>query len=161
MLSAETASGKYPVSALKMMDRIISYTESIREGESSYIRGNAFAEAAADAACRAAEDVKAMALVTFTQSGFTARLVSKFRPRVPIIAFTPDEKIRRRLCLYWGVSPKIMKLPKTTDEMIENVEKSLLDERIVNKGDRIVITSSSPLSTQGKTNFMKLHRIGE
>ena len=161
MLSAETASGKYPVSALKMMDRIISYTESIREGESSYIRGNAFAEAAADAACRAAEDVKARVLVTFTQSGFTAGLVSKFRPRVPIIAFTPDEKMGRRLCLYWGVTPKIMKLPKTTDEMIENVEKSLLDERIVNKGDRIVITSSSPLSTQGKTNFMKLHRIGE
>ncbi len=161
MLSAETATGKYPVAAVKMMDRIIRYTESIKEGESSYIRGNTFAEATADAACRAAEDVKAKAVVAFTQSGFTARLLSKFKPKVPIIALTPDEKIKNRVCLYWGVTPKIMKLPATTDEMVTGIEKSLLAERIVKKGDSIIITSSSPLSTQGKTNFLKLHRIGE
>jgi pyruvate kinase len=161
MLSAETATGKYPVEAVRMMDRIIGHTERMKETESSYIRGDIFAEATADAACRAAEDINAKALVAFTQSGFTARLLSKFRPKVPIIALTPDERIKNRVCLYWGVTPKIMKLPKTTDEMIENVEESLLKERIVKKGDRIVITSSSPLSTKGKTNFMKLHRIGE
>ncbi len=161
MLSAETATGKYPVEAVRMMDRIIRHTERMKETESSYIRGDIFAEATADAACRAAEDINAKALVAFTQSGFTARLLSKFRPKVPIIALTPDERIKNRVCLYWGVTPKIMKLPKTTDEMIENVEASLLKERIVKKGDRIVITSSSPLSTKGKTNFMKLHRIGE
>ncbi len=161
MLSAETATGKYPVDAVKMMDRIISYTEFVKKGESSYIRENAFAEATADAACRAAENIKAKTIVAFTQSGFTARLVSKFRPGVPIIAFTPDEKIRNRVCLYWGVTPKIMKLPATTDEMISEVERLLVEERIVKKGDSIVITSSSPLSAQGKTNFMKLHRIGE
>ena len=161
MLSAETATGKYPVEAVRMMDRIIGHTERMKDTESSYIRGDIFAEATADAACRAAEDINAKALVAFTQSGFTARLLSKFRPKVPIIALTPDERIKNRVCLYWGVTPKIMKLPKTTDEMIENVEESLLKERIVKKGDRIVITSSSPLSTKGKTNFMKLHRIGE
>ncbi len=80
---------------------------------------------------------------------------------VPIIAFTPDEKIRNRACLYWGVTAKIMQLPATTDEMVSGVERSLVKEGIVKKGDSIVITSSSPLSTQGKTNFMKLHRIGE
>jgi len=161
MLSAETASGKYPVDAVKMMDRIIRYTESIKYAESSYIRGNTFAEATADAACRAAQDMNTKVLVAFTQSGFTARLLSKFRPMVPIIAFTPDEKIKTRVCLYWGVTPKIMKLPSTTDEMITEVERSLVEERIVKKGDSIVITSSSPLSTLGKTNFMKLHKIGE
>ncbi len=161
MLSAETATGKYPVDSIKMMDRIIRYTELIKEGEPSYIRGNTFAEATADAACGAATDVKAKAIVAFTQSGFTARLVSKFRPRVPIIAYTPDKKIKNRMCLYWGVTPKIMRLLATTDEMIIAVEKSLIKERIVKKGDRIVIISSSPLSTLGKTNFMKLHRIGE
>jgi pyruvate kinase len=161
MLSAETAIGNYPVDAVKMMDRIIRYTESIKNAESSYVRGTTFADAVADAACRAADDINTKVLVAFTQSGFTARLLSKFRPRVPIIAYTPDEKVKNRVCLYWGVTPKIMKLPKTTDEMIANVEKSLLNERIVKKGDRIVITSSSPLSTKGKTNFMKLHRIGE
>ncbi len=161
MLSAETATGKYPVDAIKMMDRIIKHTELIKEGEPSYIRGNTFAEATADAACGAAEDVKAKAIVAFTRSGSTARLVSKFRPGIPIIAYTPDKKIKKRMCLYWGVTPKIMRLLATTDEMIIEVEKSLVKERIVKKGDRIVIISSSPLSTLGKTNFMKLHRIGE
>jgi pyruvate kinase len=161
MLSAETASGKYPVEALKMMDRIIMHTEHVAAGESSYSRGKTFAEATADAACRAAEDMNAKVLVAFTQSGFTAVLLSKFRPGVPIIAFTPDEKIRNRACLYWGVTAKIMKLPATTDEMVSEVERSLVKEGIVRKGDSIVITSSSPLSAQGKTNFMKLHRIGD
>jgi pyruvate kinase len=161
MLSAETATGKYPVEAVRVMDRIISYTERMKETKSSYIRGDIFAEATAGAACRAAEDINAKALVAFTQSGFTARLLSKFRPKVPIIALTPDERIKNRVCLYWGVTPKIMKLPATTDEMVTGIEKSLLEEHVVKKGDSIVITSSSPLSTMGKTNFMKLHRIGE
>jgi pyruvate kinase len=161
MLSAETASGRYPVEALKMMDKIVRHTEYMKAGASSYVRGNTFAEATADAACRAAEDIDAKVLVGFTQSGFTARLLSKFRPSVPVIACTPDEKIQRRVCLCWGVTSKIMKLPATTDEMIAGVEKALLTERVVKKGDSIVITSSSPLSTQGKTNFMKLHRVGE
>ncbi|OHE60595.1 MAG: pyruvate kinase [Thermodesulfovibrio sp. RBG_19FT_COMBO_42_12] len=161
MLSAETAIGRYPVDAIKMMDKIIKHTELIKEGEPSYIRGNTFAEATADAACGAAEDVKAKVIVAFTRSGSTARLVSKFRPGIPIIAYTPDKKIKNRMCFYWGVTPKIMRLLATTDEMIIEVEKSLVKERIVKKGDRIVIISSSPLSTLGKTNFMKLHRIGE
>lgn len=161
MLSAETATGIYPVGAFRMMDRIIRHTESIEAGGSKYVSGNTFAEATADAACRAAEDMRAKVLVAFTQSGFTARLLSKIRPKVPIIAFTPDEEIRNRVCLYWGITPKIMKLPATTDEMISEVERLLVKEQIVKRGDGIVITSSSPLSTQGKTNFMKLHRIGE
>jgi len=161
MLSAETASGKYPVYALKMMDRINRYTEYMKAGESSYMGGNIFSEATADAACRAAEDINAKVLVAFTQSGFTAGLLSKFRPGVPIIACTPDERIRNRVSLYWGVTAKIMKLPSTTDEMVSEVERLLIAEHIVKAGDSIVITSSSPLSTQGKTNFMKLHRIGE
>ena len=161
MLSSETATGRYPVETLRMMDRIIRHTESQEGHESFYVRGGSFAEAAADAACRAAEDINAKALIAFTQSGFTARLLSKFRPRVPIIAFTPDEKIENRGSLYWGVTPKIMKLPKTTDEMIREIERVLLRERLVKKGDGIVITSSSPLSVRGKTNFLKLHRIGQ
>jgi pyruvate kinase len=161
MLSAETASGRYPVEALRMMDRIIRHTEHMKSTESSYVSGNIFAEATTDAACRAAEDINAKVLVAFTQSGFTARLLSKFRPVVPIIACTPDEKIRNRVCLYWGVIPKIMRLPSTTDEMVSEVERLLVEEHIVKRGDSIVITSSSPLSTQGKTNFMKLHRVGE
>jgi len=161
MLSAETASGKYPVETLKMMDRIIRHTEHLKSVDSAYRRGNIFAEAAADAACRAAEDIHAKVLVAFTQSGFTAMLLSKLRPKVPVIAMTPNEEIMRRVNLYWGIKPMIMKLPSTTDEMITGIERVLLKEKIVKKGDNIVITSSSPLSTQSKTNFMKLHKIGE
>ncbi len=161
MLSAETATGKYPVDALKMMDRIIRYTESSKNTTVSYIHGTTFAEATADASCRAANDIGAKVLVAFTQSGFTARLLSKFRPGVPIVAFTPEEKVRNRMCLYWGVFPRMMRQLTTTDEMIREVEKSLFEEHVVKQGYRIVITSSSPLSTLGKTNFMKLHSIGE
>lgn len=161
MLSSETATGKYPVNAVKMMDRIIRYTESIKHGESSYIRGNTIADAVADAACRAAEDMSSKVLVAFTRSGFTARLVSKLRPMVSIIAYTSSEKVMKRMCLYWGITPKIMKPLTTTDEMVKEVEKSLIREKIVEKGDRVIITSSSPLSTMKKTNFMKIHMIGE
>lgn len=167
MLSAETAIGKYPVDALKMMDRIITYTERQNlEANSSHLtihesRITNFAEATADASCRAAEDIGAKVIVAFTQSGFTARLLSKFRPRVPIIAYTPHEKIRNRMCLYWGVTPRIMRLPSTTDEMIREIERSLIEKGITKKGDGIVIISCSPLPAHGKTNFMKLHRIGE
>lgn len=161
MLSAETANGKYPIEALKMMDRIIRHTEMMRKPSSSYIHTHIFAEATAGAACKAAEDINAKLLIAFTRTGFTARLLSKLRPSVPVVAYTPDVKIQNRLCLYWGIIPRTMKLPKTTDEMIEEIEISLLKEGIVKEGDSIVITSSSPLSYKGKTNFMKLHKIGE
>ena len=161
MLSGETATGKYPVQSVKTMDRIIRYTESIQHGSSSYVRGSTVADAVADAACRAAEDMRTKVLVAFTRSGFTARLVSKLRPQVPIIAYTPNEKVQKRMCLYWGVTPKVMRPLTTTDEMVKEVERSLVRDKIVKKCDRIIIISSSPLSTMKKTNFMKIHRIGD
>ena len=178
MLSAETASGKYPVESLKMMDKIIEYTErnspaqssSFRSTDSRYnspsaISGTAptalFSEAVADAACRAAEDIKARFVIACTSSGFTARLVSKFRPGRPIIAFTPEASVLKKMSLYWGVRPKLMPPPTDTDKMITEVEDLLLAEGLVKKGDKIVITASSPLLGSGKKNLLKLHRIGE
>lgn len=166
MLSAETASGKYPVETLKMMDKIIEYTETQYPKQLFYfelqdLKVNGFSEAVAHAACRAAEDIKARLIVAFTHSGFTARIVSKFRPRVPIISFTPAKDAKRRMSLYWGVHPKLMRGLKNTDDMIKEVERSLLSEKFAQKGDRIVITASIPVMGAGKTNFMKLHTIGE
>lgn len=165
MLSGETASGKYPVAALAMMDRIITYTE--RQYPSTVspfmirdFRPAGFSEATADAACRAAEDIEAKFIVAFTHSGATARLVSKFRPIAPVIAFTPREDIRRRMSIFWGVHSKLLRPLSGTDEMIREVEKSLLSERLVRKGDRIVITASAPVLGSGKTNLLKLHTIG-
>lgn len=161
MLSVETSAGAYPVESFGMMDRIISYTELTAAVDSAYVRGNSYAEALADAACVAAENIGAKVLVAFTQSGFTARLVSKFRPKLPIIAFTPDRAVLARLALSWGVLPKYMRQLGGTDEMLREVEKALIAEKIAKKGDHIVIISGSPLSTQAKTNFMKIHQIGE
>jgi pyruvate kinase len=162
MLSAETATGKYPVEAVKMMDRIIRYTESQSKTQNSKLKtqNSDFSGAVAGAARRAAEDIDAKAIVAFTQSGFTARLVSKFRPTVPIIAFTPYIEVKRRMSLYWGVMPLFMKHLSNTDEMIKEVERSLLDLRIAKKGENIVVTTSSPILKRGKTNLMKLHTIG-
>jgi pyruvate kinase len=105
-------------------------------------------------------DIKAKAIVAFSRSGFTALLVSKFRPRVPIIGFTIREDVRRRMSLYWGITPQIMKFPDSTDEMISESENALLKRGIVKKGDPIVIIATSPFTLGGKTNIMKLHRVG-
>lgn len=163
MLSAETSAGKYPVEAVKMMDRIISYTEAnsnpfILPKESEGL--SSFAHAIAGAACSSAMNIKAKTIVAFSRSGFTALLVSKFKPRVPIICFTDRENIYRRMNLYWGVTPLVMKFPNNTDEMISESEKALLKKGIVKKGDTVAIIAASPFALGGKSNIMKLHRVG-
>ncbi len=162
MLSAETAIGKYPVGALKMMDKIIRFTEMHRPEISlnNDVASRTFAQAIAEAACISAVDIKAKAIVAFSRTGFTALLVSKFRPQVPIVGFTVKENIRRRMNLYWGITPQIMKFPRSTDEMISETEKALLKKGIVKKGDSIVIIATSPFTLGGKTNIMKLHKVG-
>ncbi len=181
MLSAETASGRYPVEALAMMSRIIKYTEREAPAQASAFgfpgvraaslgalpetgatfENALFSGAVADAACRAAEDIRARFVVACTDSGFTARLVSKFRPGIPIIAFTPEVRTLNRMALYWGVQPRLMPPPTGTDTMIREAERLLLEAGLVKKGERIVITASAPLLGSGRTNLLKLQRIGE
>lgn len=166
MLSGETASGRYPVDSLKMMNRIIEFTEKGYPAAQSLFKvkefsASGFSEAVADAACRAAEDIGAKFIVAFTNSGFTAKLVSKFRPKTPILALTPAEDVRRKMCIYWGVSPLLLRPLSSTDEMIREVERSLLGDGMARKGDRIVITAGTPVLGSGKTNLLKLHTIGE
>jgi pyruvate kinase len=160
MLSAETSVGKNPIKALRMMSRIIVTTEADVPSFPMYRNEGTFSEAIAVAATDAAQDIGARHIVAFTQSGYTARLLSKFRPSVPIIAFTPHEEARRRMSLYWGVQPRIMRPLKSTDSVFREVEKALLRDRLAKKGDRIVITASTPIGVAGKTNLLKLHRIG-
>lgn len=172
MLSAETSAGSYPVEALSMMDRIIRKTESGIAGCGphcsaihpahpgfTHIREGSFSEAVAEAAAMTAVDIGARYIVAFTQSGYTARLVSKFRPEVPIVAFTPSEEIRRRMSLYWGVTPLLMSALSSTDSVFEEVEKTLLRKKMIKSGERVVITASTPILGEGKTNLLKLHRI--
>jgi pyruvate kinase len=162
MLSAETSIGKYPVESLKMMDRIVRYTEKFKPEIPVHeeIISHSFAQAIAESACMSAMDINAKVIVAFSRSGFTALLVSKFRPEMPIIGFTIQEEVRRRMSLYWGVDPHIMTLPEGTDKMISETEKILLKKRIVKKGDSLVIIATSPFALGGKTNIMKLHKVG-
>ncbi len=166
MLSGETATGKYPVESVKTMANIACRIESsffkgeIEVGHKSFeLKEESISEAIAESVARSACEVKASSIVTFTQSGFTARLISKYKPYVPIIAITTSDKICRRMSLYWGVFPFKTRLIESTDEMFEVVEDISLRSGLVKKGDIICISAGVPFGLPGRTNMMRLHRL--
>ena len=164
MLSAETATGRYPVQTVQMMARIAERAEqSVPAASLALQRPEAygFPEAVAEAACQAARLLHAKAIVAFTQSGFTARLISHDHPEVPIIALTPFSEVQRRLGLFWGVSSRLVRKVQTTDEMLEEVEATLLGDGTVRNGDVLVIISGAPMWVTGTTNLVKFHRVGD
>jgi len=161
MLSGETAVGKHPVQAISVMARIAVQAETSLEPIPPDKHIGGLDESVAHAACRAAAEQHVRAIVTFTQSGSTALLVSKHRPAADIIAPTPFERVARKVSLYWGVIPVILKTKKTTDDMIRNVEAIMLEKDLARKRDLIVITAGVPIGVAGSTNMMKIHRVGE
>jgi pyruvate kinase len=164
MLSEETAQGKFPVEAVRVMSRIAIQAERAlppRGPAEGTGRAAAFPDVISETACRAARDVHARAIVAFTQSGSTARLLSKYRPEVPILAFSPSESVRRRLGLCWGVVPKTIRPIQSTDELVEQIQAALLEERAVHINDTLVIVAGAPMWVRGATNLIKLHRVEE
>jgi pyruvate kinase len=164
MLSAETAVGKYPIETVRVMSRIAVQAEAALPqlaAGAPFERASTFPDVISEAACRAASEIRARAIVAFTQSGFTARLLAKYRPEVPILAFSPSDAIRRRLCLYWGVVPKAIRPIQYTHEMVEEIESLLLAENAVQADDALVIVAGAPLFVRGTTNLIKLHRVEE
>ena len=161
MLSGETAMGEYPVQAVSTMVRIALQVEASVNPWPPDTCVSGPDESVAHAACRAAEEQHAQAVVTFTQSGSTALLVSKHRPRMSIIAPTPFEHIARRMSLYWGVKPVVLRPKQTTDNMIASVEQIMLKKKLAKEHDLIVITAGVPIGVAGSTNMMKIHRVGE
>jgi pyruvate kinase len=161
MLSGETAVGKYPVQTVQIMSRIALQAETSVNPWPPDDDVTGPDESVAHAACRAAEEQQARAVVTFTQSGSTALLVSKHRPRMSIIAPTPFEHVARKVSLYWGVTPVILKPKKTTDDMIASVEHIMREKKLAKQNDIIVITAGVPIGKAGSTNMMKIHRVGE
>jgi pyruvate kinase len=162
MLSAETASGKYPVEAVSIMARIIEEAESSieefpRPAPQERLK---VAETVAELVCHASRELHMKLIAVFTHSGFTARLISRYRPLVPIIAFSPEEETRRRMALIWGVSPQKIADVRKIDGLAVVAEKRLLQERLVRKGDVIGIVAGTPMGIRGTTNFMKFHVIG-
>jgi pyruvate kinase len=163
MLSAETSVGQYPAETVATMARIIEAAE--REwlhAEPSLSRvptttGGAIARAAAEVGAM----VGATALVAFTISGETARRLARYRSPIPLLAFTPQPATRSQLALTWGVETFIVPPARHTDEMVRQVESALLDIGRCQKGDKVVIVAGSPPGTPGRTNALRVHRIGD
>jgi len=162
MLSAETASGKYPVEAVQMMARIIEEAEaSIHEYPRPVPQERLkVPETVAELVCHASRELHMKLIAVFTHSGFTARLISRYRPLVPIVAFTPEANTRRRMALLWGVTSRQIADIKKIDGLAAIAEKRLLEEQFVRQGDVIGIVAGTPMGIRGTTNFMKFHVIG-
>lgn len=162
MLSGETASGSHPVAAVETMARIALDVETAGYGSRSnapVLMTPSIAQAVGEAACRAATSLKAKAIAVFTQSGSTAALISRFRPAIPIVAFTNAVEIQRKLSIYWGVRTRPIQMLESMEQQIALAEQSLLAAGL-RKGDIVVIIMGTPIEARGSTNLMKIHKLG-
>ncbi|MBT1002024.1 pyruvate kinase [Paenarthrobacter sp. DKR-5] len=163
MLSGETSVGKFPIDTVKTMARIIESTEEHGLervpplGTKPKTRGGAITRAAVEIADQL--DVKYIA--TFTQSGDSARRLSRLRPLKPVFAFTPIEQVRNQLALTWGIQPILVDMVDHTDAMTAQVDRELLERGLVQNDDLVVIAAGSPPGQVGSTNSLKVHKVGD
>ena len=165
MLSGETAAGAYPVEALKTMSAIAERTETENHARVEYLteatNGKiSVSDATAHAACLTAKDVNAAAIVTVSESGTTARLLSKYRPQQPIIACVMKEQVQRQLSLSWGITSLMMPLAHSTDELIEMSTALAKENGFLHNGELAVVTAGVPVGISGTTNMIKIHMVG-
>ena len=165
MLSGETAVGDHPVHVVKVMAKIARQAErdafemGVYKGLQHENDYTSTTNAICDAACKAASDLHASAIIAVTKSGETARRVSKFRPDIPIVAATPDEKTFHQLALSWGVCP-VLALPQTdTDTLFRHAIDCAKQIDVVDTGDKVVITGGVPLNLPGYTNILKVQTV--
>ena len=163
MLSAETASGHYPREAVAMMSRIVIEAES-NMGEFTLPRrrrdrhGLSIAETICESIAHAAEDLPMGAIAVFTETGNTARMISKYRPQAAIYAFTHNATVAQRTNLYWGVNPVKCAQPVSTDGMVDMAEEELLSRSLLKSGDVLGVVAGTRQAS-GSTNFMRLHTV--
>jgi len=160
MLSEETAIGKYPVEAVRFLDDMARTTEAkIPYSDWLHHRSkfvsHTIPDAISFAACEMARDLEAKAILASTASGATARLISRFRPEVPIIAITTQRTTKKFLCLVWGVFPLFLEGLESVDQMLETVKLMAVRQGYLTSGDRLVITAGTPLGTRGATNLIQ------
>ncbi|MEA4992227.1 MAG: pyruvate kinase [Oscillibacter sp.] len=165
MLSGETAAGKYPVDAVKTMDAIalrtesdINYSKRMRSAAGDHRLS--IAAATAHAACTTAADVGADAIITVSQRGTTARLVSRFRPATPVIACLLDERVQRHMALSWGVIPILMPMAGDSDELVDFAVEAAKATGLVQQGSLVVVTAGVPVGIPGTTNMIRVHLVG-
>jgi pyruvate kinase len=180
MLSAETAVGDYPLEAVQAMDRIAREMESQRQPRGATIDvalGRRSADdtlthhrspqsgpirtedAIAVAVCAAAEMLSAPLIVCFTSSGFTARKVATCRPTVPVFACTPEPETFRQLALVWGVTPALTQHSTNYDSMLAVARHQILERRLAQPGERLVVTAGVPFDMPGTTNLLKVEAV--
>ena len=166
MLSGETAIGKYPVETVKQMVRIAVITEGALDYESilrekALIKNSSVTNAIGHATCTSAQGLRATAILTPTSSGYTATVVSRFRPKAPIIAGTSSNQVARSLSLYWGVTPLVIRHIESDSEIFEVVIDAAIEKELIKNGDLIVITAGVPVGVGGTTNMLRIHIVGE
>ena len=166
MLSGETAAGRYPVESVKTMDAIARRTESDinhvkRMAQMAGGRNRlSVAAATAHAACTTAQEIGADAILTVSQRGTTARLVSRFHPGTPIIACLLDQQVRRQMALYWGVEPIMMPYASSTDELVDFAVQAAAQAGVVHEGDLVGGTAGVPVGVAGTTNMIRIQQVG-
>ncbi|MEJ9228094.1 pyruvate kinase [Peribacillus butanolivorans] len=166
MLSGETAAGTYPVEAVQTMHNIASRAETALDYREilsvrSKVNRHNVTDAIGQSVAHTALNLNVGAIITPTESGHTARMISKYRPKAPIIAVTSNDHVSRRLALTWGVYPQIGPKATTTDEMLQTAIDESLHSGLVSHGDLVVITAGVPVGETGTTNLMKIHVLGE
>ncbi len=166
MLSGETAAGAYPLEAVRTMARITERTEEAldhkRVTESLEApTQRTVTDAISYATCRAAHELGAVAIITATQSGHTARMVSRYRPKAPIIAVTPRERIASALMLTWGVYPLLSPPTSQAEDIFNTAVEVSLRAGLINNGDLVILTAGVPVGVPGTTNFMRIDTVGE
>jgi len=164
MLSAETSVGKYPVQAVRTMARIAQEAEKKLPYKYLITERDMWIERETDelisySACHIANSLGAVAIVAFTQSGSTARRVSKYRPRIPIVAITPNNAVSGKLLLHWGVFPFQIEEASSIDELFTTAAKLVKDIGMAKPNDLIVITGGVPVGVTGTTNLLKVEKI--
>ena len=165
MLSGETAAGKYPVESVKTMATIARRAEDDIDYEKrfygqEYPAREDITNAISHATCTTAYDLGAAAIITVTSSGRTARMISRYRPLMPIIGCTYDEKVYRQMNMSWGVIPLMCQVKENTDELFEHAVQQAQKAGLVRSGDIVVITAGVPLGVSGTTNLLKVHAVG-
>ncbi len=166
MLSGETAVGKYPVEAVRIMARIAERADAalITSRPREYLHSQArrtITDSIGFATCQAAQDLEAGAIIAATQSGQTARMIARYRPGAPLVAATTDERVARRLSLSWGVQSMVVERAANTDEMIDLSVDAALERGLIQEGEVVLITAGIPTGIPGTTNMLKVHTVSK
>lgn len=166
MLSGETAAGTYPVESVSMMNSIalrieksLQYDELFKKRQRE--NKGTITDAIGQSVAATALNLHVAAIIAPTESGHTAKMISKYRPKAPILAITSDIRICRRLTLVWGVQTQYRERAKTTDEMLQHAMDAAQEAKFVSNGDTVIITAGLPVGETGMTNMMKIHVVGD